>query len=111
MSSPKSYDEIVRSTVPEPDSSFRPTKRQVDRAGEEHRQDRELEQMNDPDRALHAQVSATIAAFPAVTMEVERGTVILRGSVPDASALAKVEAIVEAIAGVDKVENRLVIGS
>lgn len=57
---PKTYDEIVRKTVPEPDSSFRPSPEQVRQAYEGFRA------LDADEQALKDRVEAALGAHPNV---------------------------------------------
>ena len=107
---PHSYDEIVRRTVPEPDSSFRPDERQIAEADAEFREQRLSAQMTDQERALYGRVANVVfTTGDEVGFEVERGMVILHGSVRDPHSLQVIEDRVRAIDGVEDVVNRLVV--
>ena len=107
---PHSYDEIVRQTVPDPDSSFRPDERQVAEADERFRDERLSAQMTDQERALYARVAAVIfTTGDEVGFEVDRGMVILHGNVRDPSSLQMIEDRVRAVDGVKDVANRIVV--
>lgn len=104
MDMPKTYDEIVRKTVPNPDSSFRPSAEQVKQAYEGFR-------ALDPDeQALQHRVQAAISGRGDITVEVDRDRVILRGRVRDAIDLRHIPALVRGIDGVGSVDDQLVIG-
>ncbi len=104
---PRTYDEIVRSTVPEPDSSFRPTPQQVRQAFEGFRH------LDAPEQALFDRIDEALSTsghdLHAVTIEVDRDHVTVRGSVSNAVALARVLEIVRSVDGVGEVVDRLVI--
>jgi osmotically-inducible protein OsmY len=109
---PQSYDEIVRSTVPELDSSQRPTVRQEQLAREGFRA------MDAHERALCARVvDALEDALRSSNeswgfeIEIDRETVTLRGRVRDPATIALIEDTVRDVAGVVDVNNRLVVGS
>ena len=100
--SPQTYDEIVARTVPEPDGSFRPTP--------EQRQDtREGRLLSTEDELLAEQIEAALhrAGVTGVTWEVQDARVTLRGAVPDAGTLDRIERIVRAIEGVEVLEDRM----
>src|SRR5882672_589127 len=86
---PRSYDEIVRSTVVDPDSSVRPTREQEQAAREGFRA------LDADEQALHARVMTALAgaggAAAGVTVEITGDLVRLRGQVPDAGALQALE--------------------
>lgn len=109
---PQSYDEIIRRTVPDPDSSTRPTVRQEELAREGFRT------MDADERALQARVvdalEDLLAGCNAICdfdVEIDRDTVILGGQVPDVEMLNRIERIVEDVDGVSHVVNRLVVGA
>ena len=85
---PKTYDDIVRTTVPEMDSSMRPTREQEQQAREGFRATDADEQ------ALSARVSGALAGsgldVSKVNVEIERDRVVLRGQVTDTQTLARI---------------------
>jgi osmotically-inducible protein OsmY len=106
---PKSYDDIVRNTVLDPDSSVRPTR-------EQEREAREGFRAQDAgEHALHARVAGALAASGVdaskVTIEVSGELVRLGGEVPDAAALRRLEDAVARVQGVETIHNQVVIGS
>jgi osmotically-inducible protein OsmY len=108
---PQSYDEIVRRTVPDPDTSERPTAQQEQLAREGFRA------MDDDERALRARVVDALEDLLAscnvdcnFDVEVDRKTVILGGQVPNVAMLDSIEDAVNKLDGVDHVVNRLVVG-
>lgn len=105
---PKSYDEITRATVPEPDSGFRATAEQKKQALEGFRA------LDTDEQALSDRVDAALAGnddAASVQIEVERNRVTLRGQVPDAGALSRVVAAVRGIGGVGDVVDQLVVAA
>jgi osmotically-inducible protein OsmY len=104
---PKSYDDIVRNTVLDPDSSERPTREQEREAREGFRAQDAGEQ------ALHARVVAALAASgvdaTGITVEITGELVRLGGEVADAAALRALEAAIAQVQGVDTIHNQLVI--
>jgi len=106
---PPSYDDIVRRTVPDPDSSWRPSSEQEREAQEGFRA------LDPAEHALFDRVREAIAGsgFDAdqIGVEVDGDRVILRGTVRDALALRKIPEIVRQLAGVDNVVDHLVIGA
>ena len=102
---PKSYDEIVRGTVIEPDGSWRPTREQeaegLARTGPGYPEEDALRQA-----VVERLASARITG---VDVEVKRDRVGLRGSVGDPAAIGLIQAIVESVPGVREVENHLVV--
>ena len=104
---PLTYDEIVRRTVPEPDSSFRPTPEQEAAAYRGFR-------ATTPDEdQLASKVRAGLASYnlTEVTIEISDARVALRGRVQDVATIAALEAATAAIDGVDGVDNYLVVGA
>ena len=104
---PRSYEEIVRATVPDPDSSWRPTVEQEHRAYEGFRAMAPEEQ-----RLCGFVHDALLAAGIDTTrlnIEVDRDRVILRGEVHDAATLSRVPDIVRDVEGVGSVIDQLVI--
>jgi osmotically-inducible protein OsmY len=101
---PKTYDEIVRKTVPLPDSSIRPSPEQVRQAYEGFRA------LDADEQALKDRVEAALGAHPNVEVEVQRDRVILRGKVSGPEELRQVPELVRGIEGVGAVDDQLVIG-
>jgi len=104
-----SYDEIVRQTVPELDSSMRPTRGQEKAAYEGTRI------LDEDEQRLHDRVVAAVRGISSVdttgvTVEIDRDCVTLRGRIPEASALSEIEARVHDVEGVGVVADYLVIG-
>lgn len=107
---PRSYDEIVRRTVPDPDSSIRPTERQEQQAREGFRA------MDAHEQKLHARVMEALEDVlaatnnpPSVDVEVDRDTVTLRGHARDMATIEQLERCVRDVDGVEQVVNRLVV--
>lgn len=104
---PKSYDQIVRNTVLDPDSSQRPTREQEHEAREGFRA------VDAGEQALHARVVAALAASGAdtsrVTVEVSGDLVQLGGKVIDSAALRVLEDIVARVSGVETIHNEVVV--
>ncbi|HEY5935791.1 MAG TPA: BON domain-containing protein [Kofleriaceae bacterium] len=102
----KSYDEIVRGTVIEPDGSWRPSAEQeaegLARTGPGYPEEDALRRTV-VDRLATSRITG-------VSIEVHRDRVTLEGTVGDPAAIGLIQAIVEAIPGVGTVENRLVVG-
>jgi osmotically-inducible protein OsmY len=103
-----SYDEIVRKTVPEPDSSWRPTTEQERAAYQGARI------LSEDEQVLHARVSDALLdspglEFAAVGVEVDDTRVELRGRVADVRMIDEIERRVAAVDGVSEVSNRLVV--
>lgn len=106
---PRTYDEIVRKTVPEPDSSFRPTPEQVRQAHEGFRA------LDAQEKALADRIDEALgeSCFDCsdVSVEVERDVVTLRGSVRDAASLTHIHDIVSKVDGVGRLIDRLVVAA
>ena len=102
---PQSYDEIVRTTVPDPDSSQRPSARQEQQAREGFRA------MDPQEVVLHAAVMDALvdAGIEGVEAEVDRDSVTLRGHVADVATIGYAEQIVDRVDGVGGIVNRLVV--
>jgi len=103
---PPSYDDITRSTVPDPDTSRRPSPQQVEDAytGDFTKGADEL--------ALYAAVQAALHAHPEgsnVAIEIRDNRVELRGSVTKAGSLDEIEALVQGVPGIASVTNKLVV--
>lgn len=103
----KTYDDITRKTVIEPDSGFRPTKEQERQAFEGYRA------MDDDEKALHARVMDALRGsglnWQHVTIEVTGDRVDVRGTVDDERDLARVPEIIRGVEGVGSVDDRLVV--
>ena len=103
----QSYDEIVRGTVPDLDSSRRPTKNQEQAAREGYRD------MDDGEKLLYARASDALinAGVPlgAVQLEIARDHLTLRGHVTDMETLTRVEQTMLELEGIAAVDNKLVV--
>lgn len=106
---PRTYDEIVRATVPEPDSSWRPSPEQEKRAREGYRALTPDEQRL-CDRVHDALLAAGINTQP-LQIEVDRDRVILRGQVRDRHTLDRIPDLVREVEGVGSVVDQLVIAA
>lgn len=105
---PKSYDDIVRQTVVDPDSSVRPTKGQEQQARDGFRA------VDGDEAELQGRVQQALAGThgaAGITIEVARDLVTLRGRVAEAADLRAIEDRVAAVAGVATVHNQIVVGS
>jgi osmotically-inducible protein OsmY len=106
---PMSYDEIVRSTVVDPDSSVRPTKQQEKEAREGFRAADAGEQ------ALHTRVVQALASAggdtSGISVEVDGDLVRLSGQVPSSAMLRSIEDAVAAVPGVETIHNQVVVAS
>lgn len=94
----KTYDEISRKTIPNPDTSWKPSPEQVKQAHEGFRA------MDADEQALHARVAA---ALPGVEIEVANDRVTLRGQV-DQATMAKAADVARGVEGVGSVDDQLV---
>jgi hypothetical protein len=106
---PRSYDDIVRQTVVEPDTSIRPTREQEQAAREGFR-------ALDPDeQVLHDRVGQALATLgpdaSRVTAEVSRELVTLRGQVADVAMLRRIEDAVAYVTGVETIHNQVVVAA
>jgi hypothetical protein len=106
---PRSYDDIVRQTVVEPDTSTRPTRDQEQAAREGFR-------ALDPDeQVLHDRVVQALATLgpdaSRVTAEVSRELVTLRGQVADVAMLRRIEDAVAYVTGVETIHNQVVVAA
>lgn len=104
---PKSYDEITRQTVPDPDSSWRPTPEQVAET------EQGLHGLDFEEQALRDRVheALVLRGFNTSRIEVEitRDRVTLRGSVEHHDELPRIETTVATVEGVGEVVDWLVI--
>jgi osmotically-inducible protein OsmY len=103
----RTYDEITRQTVPDPDSSMRPTKEQERQAFEGYRA------MDEDESALHARVMDALRNsginWQSITIEVEHDRVSVRGTVDDDRDLTRVPELIRGVEGVGSVDDRLVV--
>lgn len=106
---PRSYEDIVRATVPDPDTSWRPTPEEERRAFEGYRALTPAEQRLH-DRVHDALLAAGIDTMP-LDIEVDRDRVILRGQVRDHRLLDRIPEIVRQVEGVGTVIDQLVIAA
>lgn len=101
------YDDIVRSTVLDPDSSVRPSRDQERAAREGFRA------LDADEEALQGAVQHAIGALGnaagRVNFEVTGERVTLRGQVGDAAMLRRVEDAVAGVAGVEIIHNQVVV--
>lgn len=101
----KSYDDIVRETVVDPDSSQRPTK------------DQEADSVTGPrslrpdELALQARVRQALSALGVrdLDLEVVDESVTVRGSVPTPELAMRAADAAAAVPGVERVDNQLVV--
>ncbi len=106
-STPKSYDEITRKTVPDPEGSWRPTEGQETSAKAAGYQALDAGEQDLHDRVRDA-LNAHGIDTSRIAIEVVRERVTLRGSVTQGTKLDDVEQTVHAVAGVGEVSNSLV---
>ncbi len=105
---PKTYDEIVRKTVPEMDGSFRPTREQERQALEGFRAlDPGEQELAD---RVHAALASAGVDASRLNIEIDRDRVILRGHVRDHEEMMRIPSLVGQVAGVTAVVDQLVIG-
>jgi osmotically-inducible protein OsmY len=104
---PRSYEEITRATVPDPDSSWRPTIEQEIRAFEGYRA-MEPDEQRLWDRVHDALLAAGIDTSP-LHIEIDRHRVILRGPVRDRHVMNRIPDIVQGVEGVGSIVDQLVI--
>lgn len=106
---PSSYDDIVRRTVVDPDSSVRPTREQEQAAREGFRA------LDADEQVLYDRVRQALASLgpdaAGVTAEVSRELVTLRGRVADAAMLRRLEDAVAYVTGVETIHNQVVVGA
>lgn len=104
---PRSYDDITRNTVPEPDSSYRPTADQVRAAYEGERI------LSSDEQVLHGAVASALASsgldVSSITAEIDGSRVTLRGRVASVDLLPKFESAVRGVADVGDIVNQLVV--
>ena len=106
----RTYDEIIRQTVPELDSSFRPSPHQEKVAYEGTRI------LDDDEQRLYARIVDALLDVgdidpTGIAVEIDRDRVTLRGRVTDPGALDRIERRVEGLGGVGSVVNLLVVGA
>lgn len=103
---PKSYEDIVRQTVVDPDSSQRPTRAQEQQARDGFRA------LDADESQLQDRVLGALRGNPGlagVSVEVTRSLVTLRGYVSAPGLLRTLEDIVARVPGVDTVHDQVVI--
>lgn len=104
---PITYEDITRRTVPNPDSSFRPSREQEREAFQGHRA------MDADEDALYQRVREVLRNsgidVDQVSVEVERDRVSVRGTVVDDSDLVVIPELIRDIEGVGFVDDRLVV--
>ena len=104
---PTTYDDITRRTVPNPDSSWRPTKEQEREAFQGHRE------MDADENALYERILEVFRNSgldtEQISVEVSRDHVCLRGNVTNDTDLMVIPELVRDIEGVGGVDDRLVV--
>ncbi|HEX4452776.1 MAG TPA: BON domain-containing protein [Kofleriaceae bacterium] len=111
-----SYDEIVRRTVPQPDSSFRST---IDEEHlSRHRAGKSADHVpHEPtadERATLAKVTAALEAdgsidLSNVTLIMDGRELVIKGNVPGPATSARIEDVAGRVDGVDRMDNQLAI--
>ncbi len=111
-----SYGDIVRRTVPEPDSGFRAP---VDEEHlSRHRAGKSADHVPHAPTATEqetlARVEAALAADPAldlsdVTLSMDGRELVIKGRVPGPSTSARIEDIAGNVRGVDRIDNQLAV--
>jgi len=104
----KTYDDIVRRTVPSPDLTFRPSE-QDERASLVGPR-----ALTRDERALVSRVRSALHAVlgdesDRITLDLLPGRLALQGEVASAAIALRAEAIAASIAGVGEVDNQLVV--
>ncbi len=105
----KSYEDITRATVPNPDSSWRPSVAEERRAFEGYRAMDPAEQVLFD--AVHDALLAQGIDTTTLHVEVDRDRVILRGQVIDHETMMRIPGIVKDVDGVHAVIDQLVIAA
>jgi len=97
---PRTYDDITARTVPDPDSSWRPTAQQRREAYSQDQPPR--------DEALAVKVGEALREIGAdhLSFEVDGDRVILRGAVADLRTWRRIDATVRAVPGVEDIDDR-----
>src|SRR5690349_2813903 len=93
---PKSYDEITRKTVPDPEGSWRPSPNQVQDALTGGYKALDADEQDLHDRVRDALVNAGVDTSR-IAIEVARERVTLRGTVTQGSRLDQIERAVNAV--------------
>jgi osmotically-inducible protein OsmY len=102
---PRNYDEIVRRTVPNPDTSWRPTSEEERRSLEGWAAPRVNEQvLHDDihDVLILAGIDATV-----LQLDVDRSRVVVHGEVRDRAMADRIIGLVEKVPGVTRVIDQL----
>jgi hypothetical protein len=96
---PRTYDEITARTVPDPDSSFRPTQEQQREALSR------VEPPRDEVLALKVEEALTEVNGSDLSFEIDGNRVVLHGAVVDMPTWRRIDAALRAIDGV-QLDNR-----
>jgi hypothetical protein len=111
-----SYDEIVRRTVPQPDSSFRSTidEEHLSRHRAGKQADHVAHEPTDQERTTLAKVRDTLEADRAidltnVKLSMDGRELVIKGNVPGPATSARIEDVAGRIDGVDRIDNQLAI--
>lgn len=104
----RTYDEIVRHTVPEPDSSWRPS---VEQERDAYLGTRVLDadELRLRERVCERLVAAQVVDLDAITIEIDRARVTLRGHVAEIGQLDRIEDVIARIEGVEEIVDWLVV--
>jgi hypothetical protein len=110
-----SYDKIVRRTVVDPDGSFRPSRDEEllarHRAGPESEHRPHLLSIDEHDTLARvaAALRAELVDLSDVYIDIDGRELVLTGTVPGDATSARIEDIAGGIAGVDRIDNQLVV--
>jgi osmotically-inducible protein OsmY len=103
----RTYEDITRATVPQPDSSFRPSEEQERQAFEGYRA------LDENESALHARVMDALRDsginWQGIAIDVCDTQIAVRGTVDEASDLTRIPDIIRNVEGVSSVDDRLVV--
>ena len=103
----RTYEDITRATVPEPDSSFRPSEEQERVAFEGYRA------LDADESVLHARVMDALRDsginWQGIAIEVRGKSVAVRGTVDEESELSRIPDLIRNVEGVESVDDRLVV--
>lgn len=105
---PKTYDEITRKTVPDPEGSWRPDPSTVKAANEGGYQALDKDEQDLHDRVRDALIAHGIDTSR-IAIEVLRDRVTLRGTVTKGQRLDQIEMAVCAVSGVGELVDWLVL--
>jgi osmotically-inducible protein OsmY len=111
-----SYDEIVRRTVPQPDSSFRSTidEQHLSRHRAGAAADHIAHEATDDERTTLAKVRETLDADPSIDLShvilmMDGRELVIKGDVPGPATSARIEDVAGHVDGVDRIDNQLAI--